>query len=112
VGCQTDPIQEVTEKGVRTASGEIELDMITLATGYVGLTGALRAFDMVGRNGHAVNEHGKSGARSRLGLMMPGFPNLFMTTGPNGPAVLANLVCARERARQTQGLADVHGRLF
>ena len=24
--------------------------------------------------------------------MMEGFPNLFMTTGPNGPAALANIV--------------------
>ena len=34
----------------------------------------------------------KNGARSYLGLMMEGFPNLFMTTGPNGPAALANII--------------------
>jgi cation diffusion facilitator CzcD-associated flavoprotein CzcO len=92
VDCITDPIVEVTERGVRTQSGEIELDMLILATGYDGLTGALQAFDVVGRNGRTVKDKWKAGARSYLGLMMEGFPNLFMTTGPNGPAALANIV--------------------
>lgn len=92
VDCLTDAIVEITEKGVRTASGEVELDMLILATGYDGLTGALLAFDVVGRGGHKVNTKWKDGARSHLGLMMEGFPNLFMTTGPNGPAALANII--------------------
>lgn len=87
-----DPILEITERGVRTASGEIELDMLILATGYDGLTGALTAFDVVGRRGETVNHKWRDGARSYMGLMLEGFPNLFMTTGPNGPAALANIV--------------------
>ena len=92
IDCMTDPIVEITAHGVRTQSGETALDMLILATGYDGLTGALTAFDVVGRNGRTVNEKWKEGARSYLGLMMGGFPNLFMTTGPNGPAALANIV--------------------
>ncbi|MBL8336179.1 MAG: NAD(P)/FAD-dependent oxidoreductase, partial [Rhodoferax sp.] len=117
VDCLEDPIVEITEKGVRTQSGEIALDMLILATGYDGLTGALMAFDVVGRNGHTVNQHWKQGARSYLGLMIPGFPNLFMTTGPNGPAALANIVRISEndvdwyadliRHMQKNGLAAV-----
>ncbi len=117
VDCIEDPILEITEKGVRTQSGEIELDMLILATGYDGLTGALLAFDVVGRDGHTVNQHWREGARSYLGLMMPGFPNLFMTTGPNGPAALANIVRISEndvdwyadliRHMQKNGLAAV-----
>ena len=117
VDCLEDPILEITEKGVRTQSGEIELDMLILATGYDGLTGALLAFDVVGRDGHTVNQHWKEGARSYLGLMMPGFPNLLMTTGPNGPAALANIVRISEndvdwyadliRHMQKNGLAAV-----
>ncbi len=90
--CLTDPILEVTERGVRTQAGEVELDTLILATGYDGLTGALLAFDVIGRDGRKLNEHWKNGARSYLGLMMEGFPNLFMTTGPNGPAALANII--------------------
>ena len=92
VDLNTDPIIEITERGVRTASGEIELDMLILATGYDGLTGALTAFEVRGREGLTVNDKWREGAYSYLGLMMAGFPNLFMTTGPNGPAALANIV--------------------
>ena len=92
VDCITDPILEVTERGVRNASGEIELDMLILATGYDALTGALIAFDVVGKGGQTVNQKWKQGGRSTLGIMMQGFPNLFMTTGPNGPSALANII--------------------
>ena len=92
VDCLSDPIVEITERGVRTRSGEVELDVLILATGYDGLTGALLAFDVVGRDGRTVEDKWKDGARSYLGLMMEGFPNLFMTTGPNGPAALANII--------------------
>jgi cation diffusion facilitator CzcD-associated flavoprotein CzcO len=92
IDCNSHPIMQVTEKGVRTELGETELDMLIFATGYDGLTGALTAFDVVGRNARTVNQKWQEGARSHLGLMMEGFPNLFMTTGPNGPAALANIV--------------------
>jgi len=87
-----EPIVEITERGVRTATREIELDMLILATGYDGLTGALTAFDVVGKRGETVNQKWKDGAHSYMGLMLEGFPNLFMTTGPTGPAALANIV--------------------
>jgi cation diffusion facilitator CzcD-associated flavoprotein CzcO len=86
------PIVEITEKGVRTEKGEYELDVLILATGYDGLTGALVAFDVVGRGGQTIRDKWKDGARSTYGLMLEGFPNLFMTTGPNGPAALANII--------------------
>jgi cation diffusion facilitator CzcD-associated flavoprotein CzcO len=86
------PILEITEKGVRTGKGEYPLDILILATGYDGLTGALTAFDVVGRNGRTVNQKWKDGASTYLGIMMEGFPNLFMTTGPTGPAALANII--------------------
>lgn len=92
VDLNQEPIVEITERGVRTASREIELDMLILATGYDGLTGALTAFDVVGRRGQTVNHKWRDGACSYMGLMLEGFPNLFMTTGPNGPAALANIV--------------------
>ena len=90
--CLSDPIEEITERGVRTRSGEVELDALIFATGYDGLTGALLAFDIIGRDGRTMSDKWKDGARSHLGLMMEGFPNLFMTTGPNGPAALANII--------------------
>lgn len=96
VDVTSDPIVEITEKGIRTQSGETELDILIFATGYDALTGALLAFDVVGRNGRTLKEKWKSGARSHLGIMMEGFPNLFATGGPNGPAALANLITIAE----------------
>ena len=94
--CLTDPIVEFTDKGIRTQSGEVALDMLILATGYDGMTGALTAFDVAGRDGRTVNSKWKAGARSYCGIMMEGFPNLFMTAGPNGPSVFANLIRMNE----------------
>jgi cation diffusion facilitator CzcD-associated flavoprotein CzcO len=96
VDCLAEPITAVTERGVRTAQREIELDMVILATGYDGLTGAMLACEVTGRAGATVKDKWAGGSSSLLGLMMAGFPNLFMTTGPNGPAALANIVRTSE----------------
>src|SRR5690606_31143272 len=96
VDCVEDPIVEITEKGVRVESGEIELDMIIFATGYDGLTGALLAFDVEGRDGQKLRETWKDGPRSFLGVGVEGFPNFFMTVGPNGPSALANIIRINE----------------
>ncbi|WP_293865598.1 NAD(P)/FAD-dependent oxidoreductase [uncultured Alsobacter sp.] len=96
VDCNSEPIEAMTAKGVRTSAREIELDMVIFATGYDGLTGALLAFEVTGRGGLKMSEKWSGGARSFLGLMMEGFPNLFTTAGPNGPAALANLININE----------------
>ena len=96
VDVSTDPIVEITAKGIRTRSGEIELDMLIFATGYDALTGALLAFDVVGRDGRTLKEKWAGGPRSYLGIMLEGFPNLFAPNGPNGPAALANLITIAE----------------
>jgi cation diffusion facilitator CzcD-associated flavoprotein CzcO len=95
--CLEHPIERVTEKGIRTSAGEVELDTLILATGYDSLSGALMAFDVTGRDGHTVRSKWADGARSYLGLMMQGFPNLFMVCGPNGPAALANIITLDEQ---------------
>lgn len=82
---------------MRTAARELELDMLILATGYDGLTGALMAFDVVGREGRTINKEWAAGGQSHLGLMMAGFPNLFMICGPNGPSALANIFTINEQ---------------
>tara|TARA_R110002126_G_scaffold2848_8_gene15761 strand:+ start:2863 stop:4497 length:1635 start_codon:yes stop_codon:yes gene_type:complete len=103
--CLTDPIVEITEKGIRTEDGETELDILIFATGYDALTGALLAFDVVGRDGRTLKEKWQSGPRSYLGLMIEGFPNLFSTCGPNGPAALANIISISEN--DVDWIADV-----
>lgn len=94
--CLKDPIVEITENGIRTEAGEVELDMIIFATGYDALTGALMAFRVEGRDGRTINDKWAGGAQSYLGLMVEGFPNMFLTCGPNGPAALANIITINE----------------
>ncbi len=96
VDCINEPILEITEKGIRTGEREIPLDIIIGATGYDGLTGAMMAVDIKGRGGRSLREKWAGGARSYLGLMMEGFPNLFMIAGANGPSALANFVILNE----------------
>jgi cation diffusion facilitator CzcD-associated flavoprotein CzcO len=97
VDCLANQIECVTETGLRTTAGEVELDTLILATGYDGLTGALLAFEVTGRDGRTVRDKWADGAQSFLGLMMEGFPNLFMVCGPNGPAALANIITLDEQ---------------
>jgi len=97
VDCIDEPIVEITEKGIRTGKREIELDVIIAATGYDGLTGAMLAVDVKGREGRSLREKWAAGACSYLGLMMEGFPNLFMIAGANGPSALANFVILNEQ---------------
>ncbi len=118
--CLEHPIERVTDKGIRTSAGEVELDTLILATGYDGLSGALMAFEVEGRAGHDVRTKWAGGARSYLGLMMAGFPNLFMVCGPNGPAALANIITLDEQNvnwicdliahMRSQGIATVEPR--
>lgn len=93
-----DPIAEITATGVRLSSGtEVALDALILATGYDGLTGAMMAFDITGRDGVKLRDKWSHGAQSYLGLMLAGFPNLFMVCGANGPAALANIISINEQ---------------
>ena len=97
VDCINDPIVEITPAGIRTAEQEVPLDIIIAATGYDGLTGAMMAVDIKGREGRSLREKWAGGAHSYLGLMMEGFPNLFMIAGANGPSALANFVILNEQ---------------
>ena len=97
VDCLTDPIEEITATGIRTRAHDIPLDVVIAATGYDGLTGAMMAVDVRGREGRSLREKWAGGAHSHLGLMMAGFPNLFMIAGANGPSALANFVILNEQ---------------
>ncbi|MHC3001228.1 flavin-containing monooxygenase [Gordonia sp. GN26] len=75
---------EVTADGVRTTEGEfLEADVIILATGFkLQFTTAI---DIVGRDGRSLAQvwDGGEDPRAYLGVQVSGFPNLFVTSGPN-----------------------------
>lgn len=95
--CLEHPIVEITEKGIRTDQGEVEVDIIIAAIGYDALTGAMLSMDVKGRGGRTLKEKWADGGRSHLGLMIEGFPNMFVIAGPNGPSALANFILLNEQ---------------
>jgi cation diffusion facilitator CzcD-associated flavoprotein CzcO len=96
VDLRVDPIEEVTEKGVRTAGGEHGLDVVVLATGFDAFTGSLTRLGVRGRGGRSLADVWREGPRSYLGLAVAGFPNLFTLTGPGSTMVLSNVMRAIE----------------
>ena len=86
VDLHATPIECITERGIRTSAGEIELDVIILATGFDAGTGGFLAMDIRGRNGVSLREEWKKEVRTTMGLQIHGFPNLFTTSAPYAPA--------------------------
>jgi cation diffusion facilitator CzcD-associated flavoprotein CzcO len=97
VNLQREPLAEVTERGLRTATREYEFDAIVYATGFDAMTGALTNIDIRGRDGLSLKETWRAGPRTYLGIGSAGFPNLFMITGPGSPSVLSNMVVSIEQ---------------
>ncbi|MDP3747895.1 MAG: NAD(P)/FAD-dependent oxidoreductase [Phenylobacterium sp.] len=91
------PIEAVTSAGLRTTDAEYELDSIVFAIGFDAMTGALNSIDIRGRGGVALKDRWAEGPRTYLGLMVAGFPNLFIVTGPGSPSVLCNMAVAIEQ---------------
>jgi cyclohexanone monooxygenase len=97
VDARRTPIQEITEKGVRTTEAEYEVDIIAFATGFDAMTGALNEVSITGRAGERLSHKWRAGPATYLGLMVNGFPNMFLVTGPGSPSVKANMVTAIEQ---------------
>lgn len=79
----TEPIAEITPRGVRTADGEeYRADVIIYATGFQA-SRFLTPMTVRGRDGVDLNEQWDGDARAYMGVVVPNFPNFFMTYGPN-----------------------------
>lgn len=96
VDIKDDPIERITEDGLIAKGREWPFDAIVLATGFDGMTGALMAVDIRGRDGRSLREEWTEGPHSYLGFMVHGYPNLFTLTGPGSPSVLANMMTTIE----------------
>lgn len=91
VDLKQTPITEITEHGVKTAEGEVPVDIILLATGFDAFTGALTAMDIRGRDGRSLREDWSPEPADYLGLMVHGYPNMFLHyCAPYTPAILIN----------------------
>jgi cyclohexanone monooxygenase len=87
-----EPIEAITESGVKAGGREYEADAIVFATGFDAMTGALLKIDIRGREGLSLKDKWSEGPRTYLGIAMAGFPNLFTITGPGSPSVLTNML--------------------
>jgi cyclohexanone monooxygenase len=97
VDVRSAPIQEITETGIRTGDTVYEVDAIAFATGFDAMTGALREIAITGRGGVTLAQKWEHGPTTYLGLMVHGFPNLFIVTGPGSPSVKSNMITAIEQ---------------
>jgi len=89
----TWPIATLSEQGIRTAEGlEHQVDCIVFATGFdVSRSGT--PFPIAGLDGRKLNQEWARGAQAYKSVNIAGYPNLFMTFGPNsGPGHNSALV--------------------
>ncbi len=97
VDVRAAPIEEITERGVRTANAEYEVDALIFATGFDSMTGTLFRLGLRGKGGQTLKDKWAEGPRTYLGVATNGFPNLFIITGPQSPSVLSNMPVSIEQ---------------
>ncbi|BCS30549.1 flavin-containing monooxygenase [Aspergillus puulaauensis] len=83
VDVKADPIERVTETGVKTRDAQYDVDILIYATGFDAVTGAFTAVDFQGVGGVKLSERWKEGPKTFLGLWVEGFPNMMMVMGPH-----------------------------
>lgn len=89
----TWPIATLSEKGIRTSEGlEHQVDCIVFATGFE-VSRAGTPFPITGLDGRQLDREWSRGAQAYKSVNVSGYPNLFMTFGPNsGPGHNSALV--------------------
>jgi cation diffusion facilitator CzcD-associated flavoprotein CzcO len=103
----TEPIEEVTAAGLRTADGrEHPVDCIVWATGFQA-TRFVAPMTVRGAAGHTLEEVWSDGAHAHLGMSVPGFPSMFLMYGPNtntsGGSIIFYLEAQASYIRQALG---------
>lgn len=84
VSLEVGGIERITPNAIVTRDGKtVPVDVMVFATGFdvARMIGSLR---IIGREGRNLGEEwGAEDARAYLGVTVPGYPNFFLTTGPN-----------------------------
>lgn len=82
VEVSNESIVEITETGVKLASGRlVEVDALACATGF--RTSAPPNFEVVGKDGLTLAQRWQTHPESYMSVMVDGFPNYLMMFGPN-----------------------------
>jgi len=120
----TVPIRAATARGVLTEDGrEHELDALVCATGFDAVR-PLTGLRITGLGGRTLEEAWRGGPSAYLGITMPGFPNFFLTLGPNTgtghtstllfiePQVRHVLACMQRVRREARRWIGVRAEVF
>ncbi|XP_065651947.1 baeyer-Villiger monooxygenase-like [Hydra vulgaris] len=78
----TEPIISLTEDGIKTDENEYKIDILIYATGF-DVVASIKSLNIIGPDGVTLNERWGNKPNAYLGIMCPGFPNLFYLLGPN-----------------------------
>ena len=84
VHLEDQKIERITPTGIKMADGrEFEFDVLVCATGF-DVSNMLGNLTVIGRDGRNLREEwGTEDPRSYLGVAVTGYPNYFLTVGPN-----------------------------
>jgi cation diffusion facilitator CzcD-associated flavoprotein CzcO len=86
-------VERITERGVVVGGVEYEVDCIVYASGFeVGTPFTERAgFDPAGRGGLRLSEYWSEGMRTKHGIHVHGFPNMFIVQPTQGANLISNV---------------------
>jgi cation diffusion facilitator CzcD-associated flavoprotein CzcO len=96
VDMREDPIEGITETGIRTRGNHYGVDLIIFALGFKPFLGAIDTAGVANEGGQTPREIWARGPRTVFGLMTPGFPNFFHPTNAGSPSVLGPLIVENE----------------
>jgi cation diffusion facilitator CzcD-associated flavoprotein CzcO len=92
-----DGVTAVTPGGLVTADGStVEADAIIWCTGFTP-TEYIAPMQVTGRDGIDLRAVWSDGPEAYLGIAMPGFPNFFMSYGPNTGSLTNTIIFMLEK---------------
>lgn len=91
VSLREDPIERITETGIKTRDRAFDFDVIVYATGWDFGTGNLVAMDIRGSGGLTLKEKFGESLSVHLHLMSHGFPNLYLVSLHDTGFIVPNL---------------------
>jgi cation diffusion facilitator CzcD-associated flavoprotein CzcO len=90
-------VERMTTGGLVCSDGtHVAADVVVWCTGFTA-TEYLAPIEITGRGGRTIREAWADGPEAYLGLATPGFPNLFMSYGPNTGSLTNTIVYLLER---------------
>lgn len=94
----TDPIERFDQTRLHTRDGNTyDADIVVYATGF-DLPGHWHSIDVTGAHGQRLRDVWSAHAHAYRGVMVAGFPNYYMTTGPNTGVGTTSIVYMIEHA--------------